>query len=96
MSAEASFNLSGEADPEGAKVDPAFQRDEHKEAPATRRVLSKPWKRRRERWGKLDRKAMCPVCRRLLLVNWTRSYPCLFCDRSVDEMRSEKERDRER
>ena len=90
MSAEALFGASGEADPQGASADPAFQRDEYKEAPCQPRKLDVPWRRRRDRWGKVKRDAACPVCGRLLWVNWTRARPCLFCDEAETRSRMER------
>lgn len=90
MSADALFGASGEADPEGASADPAFQRDEYKEDLGTPRKIHKPWRRRRDRWGKLVRGAVCEACGRKLWVNWTRARPCLWCDESA--VRSNTER----
>lgn len=88
MSAEARFGASGEADPEGASADPAFQRDEQRRTPSKPRQLNKPWRRRRDRWGKLKRPASCEMCGRCLWVNWTRARPCLWCDQYADESKA--------
>jgi len=90
MSADAVSGASGEADPQGASDAPAFQRDEYKEASSAPRKLNKPWRRRRDRWGKLARGAMCEACGRKLWVNWTRARPCLWCDGSAGAALAER------
>jgi hypothetical protein len=96
MSADAVSGVSGEADPQGTNAAPAFQRDEYKEASGSRRKIVKPWRRRRDRWGKLVRSARCEACGRLLWVNWTRARPCLWCDDSAASLPPRREANDER
>lgn len=96
MSAEPVSGTSGEADPKGASDAPGFQRDEYKEDSGTRRKISKPWRRRRDRWGKLLRGAVCEACGRKLWVNWTRARPCLWCDDAADRSHAEQKGNDER
>lgn len=87
MSAEPSCGTSGEAYPKGTSAAPGGQRDEQRGVRGTKRTLTKPWRWRRDRWGKLNRLDVCHVCGRRLWVNWVRAAPCLWCDETVAEMR---------
>ena len=88
MSAEPRGGTNDGSGADGKSDAPGFQRDEQRRTPAQRRTVNKTWRRRRDRWGKFKRIAVCDACGRRLWVNWTRSRPCLWCDDYADESKA--------